>query len=171
MNDPHGSAGADEGVGGMNEREVWRDSNGNPLKFQKGDHVRITGRNSLCPAGFVQSYSEGTGGVTYNFARDNVYNQKVPEGDLELAPEYRIQYSAVGFTEGGNYVNVPMWGDIMDVRAEGFETVEAAEACTPSLFGQNDRVAYVLISESLQKWSGGGWRTGRTVARIDRPKV
>lgn len=150
---------------------MWRDSNGDPLKFQKGDHVRITGRYSIYPAGFVQSYSEGVDGIAYDLSRNNVHSHQVPEGDLELSPEYRVQYSAVGFTEDGDYVNIPMWGDVMDVRAEGRETVEAARECAPDLFGQDDRVAFVVISESLQEWSGGGWRAGRTVARIDRPKV
>ena len=155
----------------VSEREVWRDSNGSPLKFQEGDHVRITSRESFFPAGFVYAYSESADGITYNFGRGGVHNHKVPEDDLELSPEYRIEYSAVGFTEGGNYVNIPMWGDIMDVRASGFKTVREAEDHAPNLFGQDERVAYVLISESLQEWSGGGWRSGRTVARVERPKV
>jgi hypothetical protein len=154
----------------VSEDEIWRDRNGSPLKFQKGDHVRITGRYALYPAGFVYAYSEDADGViAYNFGRDNVHNHMVPEGDLELSPTHRIQYSAVGFTKDGNYVNVPMWGDIMDIRSDGHETIEGAKERVPDLFGQDDQVAFVVISESLQSWSGGGWRLGRTVARIDRP--
>ena len=149
--------------------EIWRDSNGNPLKFQKGNHVRITGRYSIFPAGFVYAYSETPDGITYNFGRDGKHNHHVPENVLELSPEYRVQYSAIGHTETGGLVNVWWGGDWMDIRASGFETVEAAEEHAPNLFSQDDRVAYVVIEESLQDWSGGSWRAGRTVARVERP--
>lgn len=153
----------------MSDEEIWRDSNGNRLKFQKGDHVLKGGGGSIASSGFVYAYAEGPNGITYNFGRDNWHNHGVPEDDLELAPEYRIEYSVIGYTETGGNVNVYQWGDWMDIRASGFKTVKEAEGHAPVLFGQDDRVAFVMVQEYRQEWSGGGWRPGREVARIERP--
>lgn len=155
----------------MTGSERWRDSNGDPLKFQCGDYIRIVGREpSPFSEGYVRAYSEKGDGITYSISLNNVHTRGLREDDLELAPDRRVTYSAVGFTEDGNNVNVWMWGDWMDIRAEGFETAEEAEAHAPTLFGQDERVAFVSISESVQDSPGGGWHSGRAVARVERPK-
>jgi hypothetical protein len=83
----------------VSEREVWRDPNGNPLKFQSGDYVRIeTSSNpeagSRLPfrEGYVRGYSlSGVGGVygaAYElFKMGDPPLRWVREGFLEKVPE------------------------------------------------------------------------------------
>jgi hypothetical protein len=153
--------------------EIWRDRNGNPLKFQWGDHVRRNDQEEdIFTRGFITSYTEADdGSIFYSFNRDNVYHRRVAENLLELSPERRVQYSAVGYTKDGNYVNVPMWGDWMDIRSEGHETIEAATEAASKLFGQDERVAVVEIRESVQDIPGRPWRIGRSVATVNRSDV
>lgn len=159
----------------MSRRDIWRSADGNPLKFQRGDHVRILSQEpSEFSRGYVASYSEGGdsatgGGITYNLSRDGIHNRNVAEDDLEKTPEFGVTYTAIGYAENGGSVNYQWGGDIMDVRADGIETIEKARARALELFDQDDRVAFVSISESIQKVPGCGWHPGRTVFRVDRP--
>lgn len=84
---------------------------------------------------------------------------------------HRIDYSAVGCTADGDYVSVQMRGDWMNIQADGFKTVEDAVAHAPVPFGQDERVAVVIVRESVQDFAGGSWHAGRTVARVNREDV
>lgn len=83
---------------------------------------------------------------------------------------HKITYSAVGYNADGGYVNVEIWGDSMNIQADGFGTAQDAIDHAPVLFGQDSRVAAVGVRESIQEFDGGGWRPGRHVAQVEREK-
>lgn len=83
----------------MPDREIWRDPNGSPLKFQDGDYVRIDTsshpeRASRLPflAGYVRGYdafiSDAGADVGYElFSMGNPRLHGVKEEVLEKAPD------------------------------------------------------------------------------------
>lgn len=79
----------------------------------------------------------------------------------------KIEYSISGMDETGRHVMDPMFGD-MDIRADGFKTVEAAREAAATLFGHSPKVAYVSLRESVQQFPGGSWMGGRYIESIPR---
>lgn len=79
----------------------------------------------------------------------------------------RIDYSAVGYDENGRNVMDPVWSD-MDIRADGFESVDAATEGARNLFHHSSKVAFVSIRESVQEIEGCSWRAGNGVKKITR---
>lgn len=87
------------------------------------------------------------------------------------APTGTIQYSAVGYNEHGGNVNVRMWDDEMDIRSDGFVSAQDAVDHAPVLFSQDNRVAQVVINESVKQGPGCGWRSGRWIATVEKGGV
>lgn len=79
----------------------------------------------------------------------------------------RTEYTAIGVDANGNYITDPVCRDL-DIRADGFVSVAAAEEGAAILFAMSDRVASVLIRESVQQLQGASWTAGSVVKRVER---
>jgi hypothetical protein len=80
------------------------------------------------------------------------------------------EYSAIGVDSKGRYVTDPVWTDL-DIRSDGFKTVEAAKDHAATLFAQSSEVSRVLVRASIQEYSGGSWKASPVVVSVDRPET
>lgn len=81
---------------------------------------------------------------------------------------HKITYSAVAFNARGNYVNERIWGDWMNIQADGFDTPEAAAEHGENFFHRHAEVATVAVCQSIQEGAGMSWRPGPKVAQTER---
>ncbi|MFF3466988.1 hypothetical protein [Streptomyces sp. NPDC002619] len=79
----------------------------------------------------------------------------------------RVEYTVIALDERGSYITERVWGDFIDIRADGFKRPQDAEEHGRQWF-EDKRVHRLLVRMSVQERPGESWKAGPTYKYVER---